>query len=217
MRPDPKKVRVKLYKCKVCKKDYSKGSNPTLDFIGVCTFDCATSLAKTKLEKKRLEDTKQERKDWLERKKVLKSELTVGKQSQNPLQVAINKLVRLLDQDYPCIARPNEQNQHFDAGHIYSVGSYPALRYYLWNIHKQSVKSNRDLGGESTLMLDGLLQRYGQEVVDKLEEKRRTLGKLGLSVEEEAEALARVRELIRRVERGETLTRDFCNTYISIY
>lgn len=217
MRPDPKIIRKKLYTCKVCKNKYEKGVTPSLDFIGVCNFDCATTLAKSKLEQKREAEVKSERHAWKERKIKLKQELGGGKQTEHPLQKEVNKLIRLLDSEYPCLARPDEKHQHYDAGHIYGVGSYPALRYYLWNIHKQSVKSNQHLGGESVLMLQGLEQRYGEDIKEKLENMRRDFKVLKLSYEEEGEVIKRVRELIRRIEKGELLTRDFCITYMGIY
>jgi hypothetical protein len=216
---DPKPTkRPKLYVCKVCRNKYEKGvihaNNPLASW---CSVECATKLALKKLEQNKVKAISQGNREWKERKKGLKQELTGGKQTNDPLQQAINKLVRLLDNDLPCLARPTEQSSHFDSGHVYGVGSFPSLRYNLWNIHKQSTKSNRDLGGESLLMLDGLADRYGQERVEFLKNLRIEYRELHLTPQEKEEALKRTRELIRRVEKGEYMTRDFANKYIGIY
>ena len=182
-----------------------------------CSVECATKLALKKLDQQKVKQAQQVRKDWVEKKKVYRAELGAGKQTNDPLQMVINKLVRLLDADMPCLARPTEQNFHYDSGHIFSCGSWPSLRYNLWNIHKQSVKSNRDLGGESLLMLEGLENRYGVEAVDKLKQLKSEYNSLKLTEDEKGHAIRRVRELIKRAESGEYLSRDFCNKYIGIY
>lgn len=211
-------TRPKLYTCKVCKKRYEKGDlhkhNPLLS---ACSIDCVVALANKQMEKKKEQALKEKRKEWQEKKKVWRAELHAGKQTQDPLQKEINKLVRLLDADLPCLARPSEQSQYFDAGHIFSVGSYPSLRYHLWNIHKQSVKSNKELGGESLRMLDGLESRYGSEIREYVESLKKEYPILKLTPDEKDAALKKVRELIRRINKGEMLSRDYCQNFIEIY
>jgi hypothetical protein len=218
MRPDPKRAYTKLHTCKVCKNKYQKGTNLNLDFISVCSVQCASELALKKLNQQKENALKKERAAWRERKKVIRNELTKGgKQAQDPLQKEINTIVRLIDEDMPCLARPNERHQYFDAGHIYSVGSYPSLRYHLWNIHKQSVKSNRDLGGEENLMKEGFLNRYGQDKFDDLEGLKQKHPTLKLTDFEYSETLKIARDLVRRLKRGEYLDRDDCQLILNIY
>lgn len=215
MTPDPKpSKRIKLYVCKVCKNKYDRKGNHLITW---CSPECGTQLALKKLRDKKKADVKEVNKAWKEKKAVYRAELSQGKQSQDPLQKAVNKIVRLLDKDQPCLARPFEQCSHFDAGHVWGVGSWPSLRYNVWNIHKQSVKSNRDLGGESLLMLEGIETRYGAEIRDMVEGLRLKYPKLSLSVQDKTEALKTANKIIRDLEKGFEYTRDQINEFLGIY
>lgn len=75
------------------------------------------------------------------------------------LQKKINLIVRLIDYNQPCPAKGKLANQ-MHAGHVFSRGSNPNLRYNLHNIHRQSAQSNH-FQNEDGLFRDGLTKEYG--------------------------------------------------------
>ena len=161
---------------------------------------------------------KQQNKEWQERKKAMKLDLGIKKkQSAEPLQKSINQIARILDDLEPCLARPTENHTKFDGGHIFGVGAHPSLRYNLWNIHKQSVKSNRDLGGEQLLMIEGIHIRYGQERMHYVLNLPKKYPTTKLNANERKDALKVANQIIRDLEKGILYTRDQANEMIGIY
>lgn len=192
---------------------YSKRSMTALK--RVCTeVECMTKAAMKTIETKKAK----QRKEWKQRKENLKIDIGVKKkQSQEPLQKSINRIAVLIDKDKPCIARPIENHVHFDGGHVYSVGSHPALRYNLHNVFKQSVKSNRDLGGEQSLMLEGIEIIHGPEQRKKTESLIQKYPVLKLTYDEKKDALKEANKIIRELEKGVKHSRDQVNELIGIY
>lgn len=211
--------RGKRYVCQYCGERYHMDKKTySMRSLGVykrcCTSSECEDKARGKTAKKALKTVRKQEKDKLRKAIGIKPK----KQSQDPLQKSINKIARLLDKDRPCLARPFEnQNRALEAGHIFSVGAYPALRYNLWNIHGQSNKSNRQNGGESDLMQEGIERRYGVDQFDKLQEMRRTYKVLKLTNQEKKEALRKANKLIKDLESGKHYTRDEVNEIIGIY
>ena len=81
-----------------------------------------TQAAMKALERKKALENKATKQDWREKKIQFKFE--TAKQTKEPLQIAINKIARLLDADLPCLARPFEYSQNYDAGHINGAISF---------------------------------------------------------------------------------------------
>ena len=75
------------------------------------------------------------------------------------LQTKINLIVRLIDFNQPCLAKNKLANQ-MHAGHVYSRGSNPMLRFNLHNIHRQSAQSNH-FQNEDGLFREGIIKEYG--------------------------------------------------------
>ncbi len=214
-------LKIKNYRCKYCGQPYMMQTNVyasrSLTGLKQCCNNvaCMTEAAMFALSKKKQNETKIEKQKWKLKKLEWKFEKT--KQSQEPLQKAINKIVRLIDEDETCIARPFEETSAYDAGHVYSVGSHPSLRYHLWNIHKQSVKSNKHLGGEQLLMLEGIENRYGIEIRNYVESLPKLYPILKLSIDEKYSALKKANKLIKEIESGKKYTRNEANEYLQIY
>jgi hypothetical protein len=80
-----------------------------------------------------------------------------------------NKYIRERDKGKPCISC-NTSNVT-DAGHYIAVGSCDALRYEEYNTHGQCGSCNRFKGGNQINYRFGLLNRIGQEKLEKLEMK----------------------------------------------
>ena len=78
----------------------------------------------------------------------------------------------MIDAGQPCLARGHHAKQ-MHAGHVYSRGAYPSMRYNLHNIHRQSAQSNH-FQNEDGLLREGVVKEYGQRYMDFLSELRRT-------------------------------------------
>jgi len=87
------------------------------------------------------------------------------------LQAIVNKYVRLRDSKYGCICcdiGPNWDGQ-FQAGHFYPQGRSSALRFNVWNIHKQASSCNNHLSGNLLEYKPRLIDKIGQARFDYLE------------------------------------------------
>ena len=105
------------------------------------------------------------------------------------LQAVFNKWVRTRDSYYidgvllgECIScgtlvRPNSSN--WQAGHFYSVGAYPNLRFVPENVHGQCFRCNIAKEGNKQGYGQGLIKRYGDYFLDKLEIMKNNQSKLG--------------------------------------
>lgn len=91
---------------------------------------------------------------------------------KSKLQIKVNVIVRLLDAGLPCLAREKHANQ-MHAGHVYSRGSNPSMRYNLHNIHRQSAQSNH-YQSDDLKMREGLIREYGQDYMDFVDQLKQT-------------------------------------------
>jgi predicted nucleic acid-binding Zn-ribbon protein len=122
--------------------------------VKVCSTDCAIKNAKAKTKK---EVSKQ----WQKEKKEIKEKLMTKSDLEKLLQKEINTIVRLIDKGFVCISTQKPLNEKFDAGHFYSVGSNPTLRFNLLNIYAQSVYANQYLSGDQINFINGIKENYG--------------------------------------------------------
>ena len=211
--------RGKRYVCRICKERYHMTSEEyqkrSLTFRKrICESDACLDEAAGQVAKKLIKKVRDKEKDKLRQAIGIKPK----KQSQDPLQKTMNKIARLLDKDNPCLARPFEsQNVPLQGGHIYAVGSYPSLRYNIWNIHGQSHKSNAINGGESSLMIEGIERRYGIDRRETVEAMIKKYKVLKLTSDEKKEALKVANGIARELEKGSTFTRDQIYEHIGIY
>lgn len=138
----------------------------------VCSPACAMIDGPRHAPKARKALADIERKDIKVRKEKLKSRADHLREAQ----AAVNEYVRLRDAHLPCIScdsTPNDNDlmtgSRWDAGHYRSVGACPELRFEPLNIHRQCVKCNRNLSGNSVEYRIRLVQRIGAEKVAWLE------------------------------------------------
>ena len=108
--------------------------------------------------------------------KVRKEKLKSRADHLREAQAAVNEYVRLRDAHLPCIScdsTPNDNDlmtgSRWDAGHYRSVGACPELRFEPLNIHRQCVKCNRNLSGNTVEYRIRLVQRIGADKVAWLE------------------------------------------------
>lgn len=120
-----------------------------------------------KMEKARLKVRKEKQKEENRILKQKKENLTDYKKK---LQEKINKIVRLIDIGLPCLAKQKHANQ-MHAGHVFSRGSNPTIRYNLHNIHRQSAQSNH-YQNDDGLLREGIVREYGKDYMDFISELR---------------------------------------------
>ena len=172
-------------KCKVCKEVFT----PVQSLQSVCGYKCAISHAKeVKYKQQRAKDKKT--------RESLKSNSDYLKK----LQKEINTIVRLIDKGSQCISTLKPLNDKFDAGHLYSVGSNPALRFHLDNIHAQSVYANQYLSGDQINYINGLIDVYGKCYKDYALNLKSVYKVLKLSQDELKEKITIARQIVRELK-----------------
>lgn len=100
-------------------------------------------------------------------RKELKEKIKTRSDYERELQKEINTIVRLIDKGFVCISTGKPLNAKYDAGHMRSVGSNPALRFNLFNIYAQSVHANQYLSGDQINFMKGIEKHYGKDVLEK--------------------------------------------------
>lgn len=146
-------------KCRECGHKF----NPSKPLQSVCSYECTISLAKNKTEKENKKITVQAKKSMLTHSEWLKV-----------LQVIFNTWIRFRDAHQPCIScGTTSQSIQYHAGHYYSVGSSPNLRFHPDNVHKQCGNNcNKNLHGNLIEYSDRLPIRIGKERFESLKELR---------------------------------------------
>ena len=112
---------------------------------------------------------------WNERKKKVKEDLLNKGDYIKILQQLVNKHVRQRDGNF-CISCNKAVNGKIDAGHMYSVGNYPSVRFDERNINSQCIKCNQYNGGSIIEYRENLIKKIGLkefEDLDKLAHKNR--------------------------------------------
>lgn len=144
-------------KCKNCLELFT----PYRSLQIVCSVKCSFEYGSKLKEKK-------EQKDWKERKKVMKKDMLTKSDYIKILQQLVNRFVRQRDGNY-CISCDAPINGKVDAGHLFSVGNYPSVRFDLRNINSQCIKCNQFNGGSILEYRENLIKKIGQKEFDELD------------------------------------------------
>ncbi|NMY81241.1 ninG protein [Pseudomonas rhodesiae] len=138
----------------------------------VCSPKCGLAIKDVNQAKARKSLAQVNRREIKVRKEKLKSRADHLREAQ----AAVNAYVRLRDAYLPCISCDSTPNNNdlmtgsrWDAGHYRSIGACPELRFEPLNIHRQCVKCNRNLSGNTVEYRIRLMQRIGAEKVAWLE------------------------------------------------
>jgi hypothetical protein len=215
MRMLSRPVKLKEKKCKSCKGFFQ----PNMPLQSVCSPRCAISLAKEKAEKREV-------KEWKERKNEGLEKLKTKSDYEKDLEKEVNHIVRLIDYGHECISS-GRSNYVVNAGHYWSVGSHPAVRFNLLNIFSQSVGDNKYKGGQPREYKEGLRKTFGFEVAEEIEGLKLKYKELHLSIPELKETIKVARQCVRdlmKVESEKPYTteerielRRFYNSVLGIY
>ena len=125
-----------------------------------CSPECALEFAKQEREKAN-------RKDYRERKELMKSRSQWLKEAQ----AVFNQFIRERDKNLPCISCGRFHQGSYDAGHYRSVGAAPELRFNEFNVARQCVPCNQHKSGNIVEYRINLVKKIGQDKVEWLEGK----------------------------------------------
>ena len=158
----------KTRRCSSCKKKVAADSIYQSQLKAFCSSECLLQYAKSPHGQKDRHRAVQS--DLRKRKEKLKTKGDYTKEAQQ----AFNAYVRARDKGKSCISCPtilydDSVGGGYDAGHYRSVGSSPHLRFRLDNCFGQCKKCNRYLSGNVANMRIGIVWRYGQQFLDKVE------------------------------------------------
>lgn len=102
--------------------------------------------------------------------KALRDKLKTLGQYENEAKASFQKWIRLRDKELPCISCGGTEKDLWDGGHYFKAELFSGLIFNENNCHKQCRKCNRYQGGNEIAYRMGLVERYGKEYVEKLEE-----------------------------------------------
>lgn len=151
-----------MKRCKYCNKEFEPKFNA---MQRVCSWKCALELTqknKAKLKKQ----------IWRKEKKEIKEKLKTNKDYTRELQVVFNTFIRLRDKNRVCISCQKPLINKYDAGHFYSVGAYPELRFSEANVHGQCVFCNQHKHGNLLEYNRFIGERIGLKQLKELEQLR---------------------------------------------
>lgn len=87
----------------------------------------------------------------------------------NDARVPFQEYIRLRDANKKCISCPSIDSQIWDAGHYLKAEIYTGLIFDERNVNKQCRKCNTFLSGNEANYRLGLIERFGKEFVEGLE------------------------------------------------
>jgi gamma-glutamylcyclotransferase (GGCT)/AIG2-like uncharacterized protein YtfP len=172
-------------KCLVCKKKFTPQNNTQI----VCGPEHALEYLK-----------KQRSKEWKEQKKVIKQSLETKSDVLKAAQIVFNTYIRLRDKDKNCVSCGVKLGKTFHAGHMFSVGAYPNLRFNENNVNGQCVECNLHKHGnvkEYDLRLQKILS--DKEYTELLESRNKPLK---LTLDEVKELIYIYKQKIKELKNG---------------
>lgn len=159
---------LKQRKCKGCGTSFRPWSSTQ----SACGVACAQKVGAEKVRKAEAKEKAEDKRKTRAQLEALKTIPQLKKEAQREF----NRYIRARDlaAGHPCISsgRPLDWGGVgglVDAGHYRSTGAADHLRFNEDNCHAQSVRENRDLGGNAVAYRIGLIARIGIERVEALE------------------------------------------------
>ena len=146
---DEKKI---ICKCGNEFEPYHKANSTIVSRICIT---CLLAKSNTKRKKTQRKETKE-----------LKTALKTHSEWLRDLQKVFNTYIRERDKGKPCISCDRPLANKFDAGHFFSVGAYPNIRFNEDNTNGQCVHCNQHKHGNVSEYAIRLPYRIGQERYD---------------------------------------------------
>ena len=139
-------------------------------------------------------------KDWKKRKAEMADRIKTHSDWCGELQKRVNTIVRLIDKGSICVSSLKHLNDKYDAGHRFSVGAFPSIRFHLMNIHAQSVHQNQYLSGNPDGYDHGLECIYGSEYLKEVHDLRIKYPSNKVTIPELQLAIARANKIIKELK-----------------
>ncbi|HCQ7771993.1 TPA: recombination protein NinG [Enterobacter kobei] len=132
---------------------------------------------KVKAAAKRIKEQKEAEKAGRQRRKAKRESLKSKSQWDKEAQSAFNRYIRIRDEGKPCVSCGNPligksnylTGSAIDASHYRSRGAASHLKFNVFNVHSACTRCNRQLSGNAVEYRIRLIERIGQERVDRLE------------------------------------------------
>lgn len=144
------------------------------------------------------ETQKKKAREWQKEKKVIKEKLMTKSEHLNLAQKVFNTYIRIRDKGKECISCGKKLGNDFHAGHFFSVGAYPNLRFNENNVHGQCVECNLHKHGnvkEYDLRLQNIIS--GTEYQNLLKARNEPLK---LSIDQVQELIKYYREKTKQLK-----------------
>jgi len=197
-------------RCLHCREYFAADSVLRLPAGSFCSLQHAVDYGRAKAQKAREKAQKAKEKAQAAEHKAQKVEFEANDiQHQHKLtQSTVNRLCLLLDQGKPCIScgRPDQGGRMRNASHFKSRGANSFLRYDLRGLHASCVPCNLYQSGNIEGYRQGLIERYGNAIVEYLDTAPRVRA---WTASELIQMRSEIAEEIRRLERGESPSRDW--------
>jgi gamma-glutamylcyclotransferase (GGCT)/AIG2-like uncharacterized protein YtfP len=158
-------MKARNKKCRICRQEFIPKYST---MQATCeNIECMIAYSSKQKEKK----TKAEFKAIKERNKSVS-------QWRKELQQVFNQYIRLRDQGKGCVSCGKKLQGKYDAGHYFSVGSYPNLRFNESNVHGQCVECNQHKHGnliEYGIKIERRIGKGGLQELHSLRNERLSL------------------------------------------
>ena len=137
------------------------------------------------------------KKTWSVEKRKRKLELKTKSEWLKDLQTVFNTYIRERDKNKPCISCGRVLPRKYDAGHYFSVGAYPNLRFKELNVHGQCVECNQHKHGNIQEYIINLPNRIGQDAFNELLSMRKE--QLKLTIPEIKELIIKYKNMTKNM------------------
>jgi len=215
-----------MRKCKgINKAKYFQGCGEESNFrrYGLCPDCFKTWLLTTKegsevikkqsIRAKKKVSTLKKRSD-----RIKKVKLMTKSEAEKKLQAIINKIVRELDNGKGCISCDHGWASNWTrqkhAGHYFSRGSNPQLRFDVNNIYLQCSICNNWKSGNEMAFTEGIKKHYGLEQWQKVEQLKAT--ERDWSKQDVLDKTHVARDILKDLKSGRSYDRDTINELMDL-
>lgn len=163
-------MQSKTRRCSNCRKKVPATEAFVSQFKAFCSYECLKEYTSKNVDKIRSRVMKEKR----QQDRVIKEKLKTRSQWKKEAQAAVNAYVRFRDRNRNCISCNRSLQSEaigggYDAGHMLSRGAHGHKCFRTDNIHGQCKHCNRYLSGAVDKFRIGIVWRYGQDYLDRIE------------------------------------------------
>lgn len=178
---------------------------------GLCKMGCypnwlfSSEPGKIKLSKALNIAKSKTKKEQTQKTNAQKENLKTKSDLEKDLQTEINTIIRLIDKGFVCISTRNQLNAKYDAGHFFSRGSSPTIKFNLFNIYAQSVYANQHLSGDQINFMMGLRHYYGNKLTEYVLELKSLYKLINLSREDLKSKTLIARKIVKELKNTDAI------------